>query len=171
MRPAESATRVSRDKCDVAINWAGDLHHAKKQILSCQWSYKISWHSIFTNTVLHVSYLAFLSYSGKGSYSKCYSVVVLIFEKDQISYKSPIHRHWRLSRRWSVGGLLYHRSSHDSQFSKIWRAFSRNWWIASAYLILLCCWDILTSIRTYNRQREILLVEFSTSWWSLGRQL
>lgn len=28
--PAEGAARLSRDKCDIAINWAGGLHHAKK---------------------------------------------------------------------------------------------------------------------------------------------
>lgn len=27
---AEGAARLSRDKCDIAINWAGGLHHAKK---------------------------------------------------------------------------------------------------------------------------------------------
>ena len=26
----EGAARLSRDKCDIAINWAGGLHHAKK---------------------------------------------------------------------------------------------------------------------------------------------
>ena len=26
----EGAARLNRDKCDVAINWAGGLHHAKK---------------------------------------------------------------------------------------------------------------------------------------------
>jgi len=29
-RSAEGAARLSRDKCDIAINWAGGLHHAKK---------------------------------------------------------------------------------------------------------------------------------------------
>jgi acetoin utilization deacetylase AcuC-like enzyme len=28
---AEGAARLSRDKCDIAVNWAGGLHHAKKQ--------------------------------------------------------------------------------------------------------------------------------------------
>ena len=28
--PPEGAARLSRDKCDIAINWAGGLHHAKK---------------------------------------------------------------------------------------------------------------------------------------------
>jgi len=28
--PSEGAARLSRDKCDIAINWAGGLHHAKK---------------------------------------------------------------------------------------------------------------------------------------------
>ena len=28
--PTEGAARLSRDKCDIAINWAGGLHHAKK---------------------------------------------------------------------------------------------------------------------------------------------
>jgi len=27
---SEGAARLSRDKCDIAINWAGGLHHAKK---------------------------------------------------------------------------------------------------------------------------------------------
>ena len=27
---AEGAARLSRDKCDIAVNWAGGLHHAKK---------------------------------------------------------------------------------------------------------------------------------------------
>lgn len=27
---AEGAARLSRNKCDIAINWAGGLHHAKK---------------------------------------------------------------------------------------------------------------------------------------------
>lgn len=26
----EGAARLSRDKCDIAVNWAGGLHHAKK---------------------------------------------------------------------------------------------------------------------------------------------
>jgi hypothetical protein len=26
----EGAARLSRDKCDIAINWAGGLHHSKK---------------------------------------------------------------------------------------------------------------------------------------------
>lgn len=26
----EGAARLNRDKCDIAINWAGGLHHAKK---------------------------------------------------------------------------------------------------------------------------------------------
>lgn len=30
MSLAEGAARLSRDKCDIAINWAGGLHHAKK---------------------------------------------------------------------------------------------------------------------------------------------
>ena len=29
-RPTEGAARLSRDKCDIAVNWAGGLHHAKK---------------------------------------------------------------------------------------------------------------------------------------------
>ena len=29
-RNAEGAARLSRDKCDIAVNWAGGLHHAKK---------------------------------------------------------------------------------------------------------------------------------------------
>lgn len=28
--PPEGAARLSRDKCDIAVNWAGGLHHAKK---------------------------------------------------------------------------------------------------------------------------------------------
>lgn len=28
--PTEGAARLSRDKCDIAVNWAGGLHHAKK---------------------------------------------------------------------------------------------------------------------------------------------
>ena len=28
--PLEGAARLSRDKCDIAVNWAGGLHHAKK---------------------------------------------------------------------------------------------------------------------------------------------
>lgn len=27
---SEGAARLSRDKCDIAVNWAGGLHHAKK---------------------------------------------------------------------------------------------------------------------------------------------
>jgi Histone deacetylase domain len=27
---AEGAARLSRNKCDIAVNWAGGLHHAKK---------------------------------------------------------------------------------------------------------------------------------------------
>ena len=30
MPGSEGAARLSRDKCDIAINWAGGLHHAKK---------------------------------------------------------------------------------------------------------------------------------------------
>ena len=30
LNPAEGAARLSRDKCDIAVNWAGGLHHAKK---------------------------------------------------------------------------------------------------------------------------------------------
>lgn len=30
IRLVEGAARLSRDKCDIAINWAGGLHHAKK---------------------------------------------------------------------------------------------------------------------------------------------
>jgi len=30
LRNTEGAARLSRDKCDIAINWAGGLHHAKK---------------------------------------------------------------------------------------------------------------------------------------------
>lgn len=26
----EGAARLNRDKCDIAVNWAGGLHHAKK---------------------------------------------------------------------------------------------------------------------------------------------
>lgn len=26
----EGAARLSRNKCDIAVNWAGGLHHAKK---------------------------------------------------------------------------------------------------------------------------------------------
>lgn len=26
----EGAARLSRHKCDIAVNWAGGLHHAKK---------------------------------------------------------------------------------------------------------------------------------------------
>ena len=29
-RITEGAARLSRDKCDIAVNWAGGLHHAKK---------------------------------------------------------------------------------------------------------------------------------------------
>lgn len=29
-RHLEGAARLSRDKCDIAVNWAGGLHHAKK---------------------------------------------------------------------------------------------------------------------------------------------
>jgi histone deacetylase 1/2 len=29
-RFVEGAARLSRDKCDIAVNWAGGLHHAKK---------------------------------------------------------------------------------------------------------------------------------------------
>ena len=29
-RDTEGAARLSRDKCDIAVNWAGGLHHAKK---------------------------------------------------------------------------------------------------------------------------------------------
>lgn len=28
--PVEGAARLSRNKCDIAVNWAGGLHHAKK---------------------------------------------------------------------------------------------------------------------------------------------
>ena len=30
LHSSEGAARLSRDKCDIAINWAGGLHHAKK---------------------------------------------------------------------------------------------------------------------------------------------
>ena len=30
MGDSEGAARLSRDKCDIAVNWAGGLHHAKK---------------------------------------------------------------------------------------------------------------------------------------------
>lgn len=30
LKPTEGAARLSRAKCDIAINWAGGLHHAKK---------------------------------------------------------------------------------------------------------------------------------------------
>jgi histone deacetylase 1/2 len=26
----EGAARLAREKCDIAVNWAGGLHHAKK---------------------------------------------------------------------------------------------------------------------------------------------
>ena len=67
---AEGAARLSRDKCDIAVNWAGGLHHAKKSeasgfcyvngtfcsvcpphsamisnLLSCLFSRHCSWHS------------------------------------------------------------------------------------------------------------------------------
>ena len=30
LHTTEGDARLSRDKCDIAVNWAGGLHHAKK---------------------------------------------------------------------------------------------------------------------------------------------
>jgi len=54
----EGAARLSRDKCDIAINWAGGLHHAKKSEAS-GFCYVNGGHShIFTVPMLN--FLIFL---------------------------------------------------------------------------------------------------------------
>lgn len=49
----EGAARLSRDKCDIAVNWAGGLHHAKKSEASgfCYVNGPDS-HSLFNSPIL-----------------------------------------------------------------------------------------------------------------------
>ena len=56
----EGAARLNRGKCDVAINWAGGLHHAKKSEASgfCYVNGKSSQH--FPNTTANHSQTSFL---------------------------------------------------------------------------------------------------------------
>ena len=48
---SEGAARLSRDKCDIAVNWAGGLHHAKKSEASgfCYVNGKIQRYGLFSD--------------------------------------------------------------------------------------------------------------------------
>lgn len=50
----EGAARLNRNKCDIAVNWAGGLHHAKKSEASgfCYVNGKLQYPTISTITIL-----------------------------------------------------------------------------------------------------------------------
>lgn len=59
--PSEGAARLSRDKCDIAVNWAGGLHHAKKGEASGFCYINGEWKKCFfeSNLLLSLSYKTF----------------------------------------------------------------------------------------------------------------
>jgi hypothetical protein len=66
----EGAARLSRDKCDIAVNWAGGLHHAKKSEASgfcyvngALFSFLFFWRATYLPSP-QISFSAYSSFSG-----------------------------------------------------------------------------------------------------------
>lgn len=67
----EGAARLNRGKCDVAVNWAGGLHHAKKSEAS-GFCYINGWNAQhprqdFADTTLQISSSGYSNYSASGN--------------------------------------------------------------------------------------------------------
>lgn len=111
----EGAARLSRDKCDIAINWAGGLHHAKKGEASgfCYINGEQSvdrrpigsipftltpspWLHLFRHRLGHLGAAALPS-------------------------SCTLHRHRRPSRRWRRRGFLHDGQGHDLLLSQVRR--------------------------------------------------
>src|ERR1700722_19480527 len=92
----EGAARLNRGKCDIAINWAGGLHHAKKSEASgfCYVNGKFHKKSYVNNELLSSRYRPWNT--GTPSVNR-YPFVLRSWSKihcmRQISLESPIHRH------------------------------------------------------------------------------
>lgn len=102
----EGAARLNRNKCDVAINWAGGLHHAKKSEASgfCYINGMVTAF-VFIDRRLNQACRHRVGYPGASS----------------LQTACALHRHRCPSRRWSRGGILHHRPSHDCFIPQVWR--------------------------------------------------
>lgn len=112
----EGAARLSRDKCDIAVNWAGGLHHAKKSeasgfcyvngpyvMFSTQW---LPMKGAPTDIVLGILELL-------RSVRVLHPLVQSSSGGFQVPHTSLVHRHRCTSRRWRRGSFLRDRSCHD----------------------------------------------------------
>lgn len=93
----EGAARLNRGKCDVAVNWAGGLHHAKKSEAS-----------------------GFCYVNGRSTGRESDAPILTCprhrpghHRAASLQAARPLHRHRRAPRRWCRRGFLHNRPCHD----------------------------------------------------------
>ena len=91
----EGAARLNRGKCDVAVNWAGGLHHAKKS--------EASGFCYINGTVFPFRFLMGDTKSLNCRYRPRHP------RTSPLQPARPIHRYRRPPRRWCRRGILYDR--------------------------------------------------------------
>jgi len=84
----EGAARLNRKKCDIAVNWAGGLHHAKKSEASgfcyINGSLRVMIYGLTVTNSPQISFLASSSFLGT---TKKFSTSILMFTTEMVSRK------------------------------------------------------------------------------------
>ena len=78
----EGAARLNRGKCDVAVNWAGGLHHAKKSEASgfCYINgTEIHFNSVGPTLNIYESQISYLVYSNFSVITSAFSTLISMF--------------------------------------------------------------------------------------------
>jgi len=107
----EGAARLGRGKCDIAVNWAGGLHHAKKAEASgfC-----------YVNGRLLLTRTCYSTWLNSPRYCFVNSRTLAL------SRTSCLYWYWCTSWWWCWRGIFHHRQSNDGILSPVWRIFSWN---------------------------------------------
>ena len=109
----EGAARLNREKCDIAINWAGGLHHAKKSEAS-GFCYVNGMPSRRRKSRIQLTLPPSRRHCARHSRAPA------------LQEARPLHRHRRPPRRRRRGSFLHDRSRHDRLVPQVRRIFPRH---------------------------------------------
>ena len=101
----DGAVKLNQGLTDIAINWSGGLHHAKKVEASgfCEYTYIYIFICHTLSLLIHIYTHVRLCERYSASYIRA----------PQASPARAVYRHRRAPRRRGGGGFLHHGQGHD----------------------------------------------------------